>query len=82
MTSPIDPTAISPRGTFYLENGNMKVLCGNTLFRVHKSIPVLPLSRAPLTISTRRFPKRNKVPNFATFSSLLRITAKYELPAI
>jgi len=29
-----------------------------------------------------RFPERNKVPEFATFSSLLRITAKYEMPAI
>ena len=29
-----------------------------------------------------RFPERNKVPDFNTFSSLLRITAKYELPAV
>ena len=29
-----------------------------------------------------RFPERNKVPDFATFSSLLRITTKYEMPAI
>jgi hypothetical protein len=29
-----------------------------------------------------RFPERNKVPDFATFSSLLRITAKYEMPAV
>jgi len=29
-----------------------------------------------------RFPERNKVPDFTTFSSLLRITAKYEMPAI
>jgi len=28
------------------------------------------------------FPERNKVPDFATFSSLLRITAKYELPIV
>ena len=32
--------------------------------------------------STYRFPERNKVPDFTTFSSLLRITAKYEMPAI
>jgi len=29
-----------------------------------------------------RFPERNKVPDFSTFSSLLRITAKYELPTV
>ena len=32
--------------------------------------------------SIGRFPERNKVPDFSTFSSLLRITAKYEMPAI
>ena len=29
-----------------------------------------------------RFPEKTKMPDFATFSSLLRITAKYEMPAI
>jgi hypothetical protein len=39
MTSlPIDPTTITPHDTFYLEDGNVEVLCGNTLFRVHTSI--------------------------------------------
>jgi hypothetical protein len=33
-------------------------------------------------LSLRRFPERNKVPDFNTFSSLLRITAKYEMPAV
>ena len=33
-------------------------------------------------LSTYRFPEKNKVPDFATFSSLLRITTKYELPTI
>ena len=36
--SPIDPTTITPHNTFYLEDGNIEVLCGNTLFRVHTSI--------------------------------------------
>jgi len=35
-----------------------------------------------LKIFAYRFPERNKVPDFATFSSLLRITAKYELPTV
>jgi hypothetical protein len=29
-----------------------------------------------------RFPEKNKTPDFATFSSLLRITTKYEMPAV
>ena len=33
-------------------------------------------------LSTNRFPERNKVPDFTTFSSLLRITTKYEMPTI
>jgi hypothetical protein len=36
----------------------------------------------PLTIFIYRFPERNKVPDFTTFSSLLRITAKYEMSAV
>ena len=36
--SPTDPTVISPHNTFYLEDGNVEVLCRNTLFRVHTSI--------------------------------------------
>ena len=39
-------------------------------------------SIVPLTSPVRRFPERNKVPDFTTFSSLLRITAKYELPTV
>ena len=35
-----------------------------------------------LTICVYRFPEWNKVPDFATFSSLLRITTKYELPTV
>jgi len=35
---PIDPTTITPHGTFHLEDGNVEVLCGNTLFRVHTSV--------------------------------------------
>ena len=33
----VDPMAIALHGTFYLEDGNVEVLCGNTLFRVHVS---------------------------------------------
>ena len=35
---PNDPTAAAPHETFYFEDGNAEVLCGNTLFRVHTAI--------------------------------------------
>ena len=34
----IDSTAITSHAAFYLEDGNVEVLCGNTLFRVHVSV--------------------------------------------
>jgi hypothetical protein len=33
-----DPTAAVPHETFNFEEGNVEVLCGNTLFRVHTSV--------------------------------------------
>ena len=33
-----DSTATTPDGTFNFKDGNVEVLCGNTLFRVHTSI--------------------------------------------
>ena len=35
---PADPAAIAPHETFYFDDGNAEVLCGNTLFRVHTII--------------------------------------------
>ncbi|KAF9783235.1 hypothetical protein BJ322DRAFT_1069780 [Thelephora terrestris] len=111
----IDSTGISPHGTLNFEDGNVEVLCGNTLFRVHTSIlslhsPALrqmfpqenlatvespngcPRILSPdkatdfaallKTVYLPGFPEREKVPDFDTFSSLLRITAKYEMPAV
>jgi len=129
----VDPTATVSHKTFYLEDGNVEVLCGNALFRVHTSVlsfhsPALRRMFAQTNLataespngcprilssdtatdfttllkmiylpgfvtppphhqilsltSTYRFPERNKVPDFNTFSSLLRITAKYEMPAV
>ena len=131
---PLNPTAIHPHDTFYLEDGNAEVLCGDVLFRIHTGVfpfhsPVLGQMFAkanlatvespngcpripsldtatdfatllkivylpeyatqppcqwvvPLTIYILRFPERNNVPDFTTFSSLLRMTAKYEMPAV
>ena len=130
----LDPTVVIPHDTLYFEDGNVEVLCGNTLFCVHTSVlslhspvlgrmlaktnlataespngcPRIPSSDTatdfatllkviylpgyaatllfqgivPLTTCAYRFPERNKVPDFTTFSSLLRITAKYEMPTV
>ncbi|KAF9783269.1 hypothetical protein BJ322DRAFT_1110149 [Thelephora terrestris] len=113
--SPVDPTTITPHSTFYLEDGNVEVLCGNTLFRVHTSVisfhsPILRGMFAQTCLATAEspngcprvlssdtatdfvtllkviylpeFPERNMVPDFNTFSSLLRITEKYEMSAL
>ena len=132
---PINPTDAAPHGTFYLDDGNVEVQCGHTLFRVHTSVlslhsPVLrrmftqtslataetpngcprisssdtakdfatlfktiylpgfrysthiPLNCPTDRLSVHRFPERNRVPDFSTFSSLLRVTTKYEMPAV
>ena len=34
----VDSTATTPHETFYFEDGNAEVLCGNTLFRIHTAI--------------------------------------------
>ena len=34
---PADPTVAAPHETFYLDDGNVEVLCRNSLFRVHTS---------------------------------------------
>ena len=36
--SPVDPTTVAHHNTFYLKDGNVEVLCGKTLFRVHTSV--------------------------------------------
>ena len=36
--APVDLTATAPHETLYFEDGNVEVLCGNTLFRVHTTI--------------------------------------------
>ena len=36
--SPVDPMTVTPHSTFNFEDGNVEVLCGHTLFRVHTSV--------------------------------------------
>ena len=59
--SPVDPTVIIPHDTFYHEDGNVEVLCGNTLFRAHTSIlsfhsPALRRMFAQATLTTAESP--------------------------
>jgi len=42
----------------------------------------MPLGRSTDILSICRFPERNKVPDFSTFSSLLRITTRHEMPTV
>ena len=59
--SPLDPTALTPHDTFYLEDGNVEVLCGNTLFRVNTSVlsfnsPVLSRMLAKANLASAESP--------------------------
>ena len=78
----IDPAAITPHRTFYLEDGNAEVLCGNTLFRVHPTIlsfhsPALRQMFAQKTFTTVELP--NGCPRILSsdtprdFATLLKI---------
>jgi hypothetical protein len=78
----IDSTAITRHGTFYLEGGNVEVLCGDTLFRVHTSIlsfhsPTLRRIFAQSRLATAESP--NGCPRILSsdeatdFSTLLRM---------
>ena len=58
---PLDSTVITYHSTFYLEDGNVEVLCGNTLFRVHTSVlsfhsPVLSQLLTKANLATTRSP--------------------------
>ena len=57
----VDPTAVVPHETFYLDDGNVEVLCGNTLFRVHASVlsfysPALRRMFAQTSLATAESP--------------------------
>jgi len=81
--SPIDPMSMTPHDTFYLEDGNAEVLCGNTLFRVHASVlslhsPVLSrmLAKANLAVAESpngcpRIPFSDTATDFATLLKII-----------
>ena len=61
---PIDPTAVVPHETFYLDDGNVEVLCGNTLFRV--TISTLSFQSPAL----RQIIRKNLVRLFPAFDQI------------
>jgi len=79
---PIDPMTVAQDKTFYLEDGNVEVLCGNTLFRVHTSVlsfhsPALRRMFAQASLATAESP--NGCPRIASsdtstdFTTLLKM---------
>ena len=79
---PTDPTTVAPHRTFYLEDGNVEVLCGNVLFRVHTSVlsfhsPALRRMFAQTNLTTTEPP--NGCPRIASsdtatdFATLLKM---------
>jgi len=79
---PIDSATVTRHETFYLEDGNLEVLCGNTLFRVTANIlsfhsPTLRRMFAKTSLETAESP--NGCPRIlssdtaADFTTLLKI---------
>ena len=89
---PTDSTTITPHDTFYFEDGNVEVLCGNTLFRVHASIlslhsPVLSQMFAKASLSTAespngcpQIPSSDTVTDFATLLKVICLPEYATLP--
>ncbi|KAF9651974.1 hypothetical protein BDM02DRAFT_3183972 [Thelephora ganbajun] len=77
--------------TFYFEDGNVEIVCGDTIFR--PALLRAPTLEGPPRIAisdsaedfatllrmiyTPGFPAQHKVPEFTVFASLLRMTTKY-----
>ena len=90
---PIDPTATTPHKTFYLEDGNVEVLCGNTLFRVTVSTlsfhsPALRQMFAPTNLVTAESPNGcpriispDTAKDFATLLKVVYLPGFVALPA-
>jgi len=90
---PIDPTAVAQHETFYLEDGNVEVLCGNTLFRVHTTIlsfhsPALRRMFAQTNLATAESPNgcprilsSDTVKDFATLLKMIYFPGFVALPA-
>ena len=88
-----DPTTITPHDTFYLDDRNVEVLCGNTLFRVHASVlsfhsPVFSQMFAKSNLETAESP--NGCPRILSsdtatdFATLLKVMylPEYAIPSL
>jgi len=90
---PTDPTTITPHDTFYFEDGNVEVLCGNTLFRIHTSIlsfhsPVLSQMFAKASMAAAESPNgcprilsSDTVTDFATLLKVIYLP-EYATPPL
>ena len=91
---PTDPTTITPHGTFSFEDGNVEVLCGNTLFRVHTSVlslnfPVFRQTFAQANLATAeslngcpRIPSSDTATDFATLLKIIYLPGYVQPPFI
>ena len=90
---PTNPTAATPHGTFYLEDGNVEVLCGNTIFRVHTTIlsfhsPALRRMFDPTNLAVAespngcpRIPSSDTAKDFATLLKMIYFPGSVSLSA-
>jgi len=89
----VDPTAVVPHETFYLDDGNVEVLCGSTLFRVTASIlsfhsPTLRRMFAQTNLTTAESPNgcprilsSDTAKDFATLLKMIYLPGFVVLPA-
>ena len=88
----VDPTTVAPHETFYLDDGNVEVLCGNTLFRVHISTlsfhsPVLRRMFTQANLATAESPNgcprilsSDTAKDFATLLKMIYLPGFVALP--
>ena len=89
---PIDPMTIAQHKTFYLEDGNVEVVCGNTLFRVHTSVlsfhsPALRRMFAQTNLTAAespngcpRIPSSDTAADFTTLLKMIYLPGSVALP--
>ena len=78
-------TAASPNGIPRIPSSdsvNDFVTLLKVIYLPEYAAPLLFQQTVPLITSSCRFPGRNKVPDFTTFSSLLNVATEYKMPAV
>ena len=91
---PIGPTVVTPHEMFYLEDGNVEVLCRDTLFRIHVSTlsfhsPALRQMFAPTILAAAESPNgcprilsSDMATDFATLLKLVYLPGFVDLPPV